>query len=184
MGGRQVLGAALAALGLISIVVGAVQLVVDDEGGSVAARPSPSIEPTGSPTPTGSPSAEPTEEPAETPEEFYAALSAAIVGGNQRFLITRLHPFTLERYGARQCRTYLLGLQVPGWELEVLSLEGEGPFVYETDGLQRDVEGATTVRIRFTEDGSTFTETDGHIVLVGNRYRWFTDCGTPVAGAL
>ena len=211
MGGRQILGVVLVALGLVAVVVGLVGLLGDD-GGDATAESSPagvtaasptgptSSEPTGptatsptgptaiSPTgptatgPTGPTATGPAEEP-ETPEEFFAALGAAFAQGDQRFLSSRLHPFATERYGASQCRALFASFDLPDYDVEVLSVGDVAPFVYETDGLRRRVEGATTVRIRFTEDGSTFVETDTHIVLNGDRFLWLTDCGAPLAGA-
>ena len=194
MDGRRILGAALALGGLAAVVVGLIGLL-DDEGpgGSVAepspaatattgAAPSPTTA-TETPTTTESPTSEPTTEPAETPEEFFAALAAGFREGDARFLFSRLHPFVLDRYGAGPCRNYLGSLEVPAYELEVLEVGGTDVFVWGTDGLRRKVADATTVRIRFTEDGSTFIETDAHIVQDGELMRWFTDCGTPKAGA-
>jgi hypothetical protein len=189
--GRRIAGVALMLAGLAAIIAGLVGLLGGDGGGATA-EPSPSG--AASPTDeTASPSASPSEatvstlsptaSPAETPEEFFAALGAAFREGDGRFLFSRLHPFVIERYGEASCRSYLGGLDVPAYEVEVLDVEGTESFVYETDELRRLVPEAVTVRIRFTEDGSTFVETDGHIVLAGDRFQWFTDCGTPLGGA-
>lgn len=198
MGGRQILGAAFVVLGIVSAVAGLIGVLGDDAGevtaepapvGTTPDTPTPSIEPSESPTnePSESPSIEPSEspaaEPAEAPEVFFTALAAAFRENDVRFLFSRLHPFALERYGAGQCRAYFSSLDLPAYELEVLSVGDVGSFVYETDGVRRRVQGATTVRIRFTEDGTTFIETDSHVVLEGDRFLWFTDCGTPKAGA-
>lgn len=203
MDGRRVLGAILMVLGIASAIVGILGL--GDGGGAVATgepipsaseAPSPTESPseeTPGPEPSEEPTAEPTEEPSpspepepagETPEGFFAALGEAFRSGDARFLTSRLHQAVLDRYGDEQCRTALRNTVVPDYAVEILSVaEEEAAFVYETDGLRRRVHGATTVRVRFTQDGETFTETDTHIVLDGDRYRWLTDCGTPLAGA-
>jgi hypothetical protein len=192
----RILGIVLVVLGLGAFATGVVGLL-SDEDATAAPEPgptattgsssSPSETPSETPVdqPNSSPSETPGEEPtAETPEAFFTALGDAFATGDATFLFSRVHPFVFERYGRSQCRRSLASLDVPGYEVEVLAVEeGEGSFVYETDDLRRRVRGTTTVRIRFTEDGETFVETDAHIVLVGDRYRWFTDCGTPVARA-
>ncbi len=197
MGARRGVGVVLLAAGLGGIVVGLIGVLGGGGGTSsaaggaptsptTAASPSPTAEPSPSPTaePSPSPTAEPTEEPAaETPEEFFAALGSAFADGDVRFLLPRLHPFVLDRYGEEQCRASLGALDVPDYAVEVLAVQGDGSYVYETDDVRRRVHGATTVRVRFTEDGETFVETDVHVVLQDGRYRWLTDCGTPVAGA-
>jgi hypothetical protein len=197
---QRIIGIVLVVLGLGASVTGLVRLL-GGEGETAAPRPSPTAttdaSPSPSETPTDAPSETPSETPsempsetpadeptAETPEVFFMALGDAFAAGDTTFLFSRVHPLVFERYGRAQCRTSLASLDVPGYEVEVLAVEeGKSSFVYETDDLRRRVQGATTVRIRFTEDGETFVETDAHIVLVGERYLWFTDCGTPVAGA-
>jgi hypothetical protein len=210
--GRRVLGGLLVVLGIASAIVGVLGLgdggdvAAGGSSPSVSAEPapseSPSTEPTDEPTdvapdepteepadePTDAPSAEPSDEPegprAETPEAFFAALGEAFRSGDARFLFSRLHHAVVERYGAAQCRTALANTVVPDYAVEILDVaEEEASFVYETDGIRRRVHGATTVRVRVTQDGETFTETDTHIVLDGDRYRWLTDCGTPPQGA-
>lgn len=196
MFGRRVLGGAMVVLGIASSVVGLVGLLGED-GGVAAVERSPTVTEEPTPTATESPTAEPTVEPtveptaeptpestAETPEVFFAAMGEAFSAGDARFLFSRLHPFVLDRYGAPQCRASLGDTEVPDYAVEVLEVEEDrGVFVYDADGLRRRVHGATTVRIRFTEDGETFIETDTHIVLTGDRFQWLTDCGTPIAGA-
>jgi hypothetical protein len=203
VGTKQLVGVALVAVGLLALVAGVVGVLMVDPGedaepaptGVTAAAPTgpTSAAPTGptsagptGPTaataPTGPTATGPAREP-QTPEEFFGTLAAAFAEGDGRFLFMRLHPATVERYGAAQCRGLFATFEFPEYSIEVLSVGDVGPFDYETDGLSRRIDGATSVRIRFTEDGTTFIETDSHIVLDAGRYRWLTDCGTPLEGA-
>jgi hypothetical protein len=191
---RRAGGLVLLALGIVALVVGVIRVAGGDDGTSASEpaptaspeepSPKPTPEPTAEPEPSVEPTAEPSPEPpVETPDGFIAALGEALAGGDARFLFSRLHAFVFERYGEDQCRASLRALDVPDYAVEVLAVEGEGPFVYETDDLRRRVRGATMVRIRATEDGDTFVETDAHFLLEDGRYLWFTDCGTPLPGA-
>lgn len=189
------------AVGLVATVVGLVGLVTERGDGSEAAAParsSPSLAPptdapstptpAGSPTGASTPTAGPTDPPSdtpepETPEAFFARFAEALATGDEGFLLSRLHPFVFERYGRPACRAYLGSLDLPGYGAEVLEVTGTGAWGWETDGLRRRVEDTTTVRIRFTQDGSTFTETDAHVVEDGGLILWFTDCGDPLEGA-
>ncbi len=72
---------------------------------------------------------------------------------------------------------------MPAFDTEVLAVGTTGAFDWSTDGVTRQVADTTTVRLRTTEDGSTFVEADSHVVIEGGLVRWFTDCGTPKGGA-
>ena len=203
MGGRRILALILAVVGTITVGIGVAGLLSADEeaagSSGVATSPtgsvapsesesdSPSESPSETPTPTQSPSESPSPspEPTEAPEEFFSRFADAIRGGKPAFLLARLHPFVLGRYAKSDCRTYLGSLDFPRYELEVLSVGRTKVFHWETDGINRDVPHATTVRIRFTEDGDTFIETDTHLVARDDGSLLFlTDCGTPQAGAV
>jgi len=181
------------ALILAGVVLGAVALagIVGRGGSGIGERSAPSApaSPTSAATATPSPSASPSPapspsiEPAETPERFFARLSAALRSGRPAFPFARLHPFVFDRYLRADCRAYFGGLEVPGYDVEVLRTGETGSFRWETDGLRRTIPSATTVRIRVTEDGDTFTETDTHLVLRGGRYLFLSDCGTPKEAA-
>ena len=144
---------------------------------------SPSPSPTSSPSPSGSPSPSPSVQPAETAEEFFARFSAALRSGKIAFQLARLHPFVFDRYAETDCRAYFGGLELPDYAVEVLETGKAMEFVWETDDLRRTIPKATTVRVRLTEDGDTFVETDTHLVLRDGKYLFLSDCGSPKEGA-
>ena len=199
MEARRKLALLLAVGGVVAVVVGIVGLVNGGEETSSASpvtsptsgAPSPSrgatASPSVSPTPAASPSTSPSSSPseqAETPEAFFRRFRAAVRAGKPAFLLARLHPFVLDRYADADCRTYLGGLHLPAYDVRVLSVGATERFRWKTDGLRRDVPMTTTVRIRYTEDGGTFVETDTHLVRSSDGSLLFlTDCGTPKAGA-
>ena len=119
----------------------------------------------------------------ETPQQFLVQLSQAVRAKDATFLFERLHPFVLERYGETACRAYLGGLSTPAFNIEPLAVVGTGTWDWTTDGLTRAVPGATTVRVRATQDGNAYSETESHVVVQAGKVLWFTDCGTPIAGA-
>ena len=192
MDGRQKLGWGLVAGGVVLVVVAAVLLVGggDDGGETVAAAEATTTStapttgttaPTTAPTTasTTAPTTTPTSPPVETPEEFFAQLGQAFRDGDVEFLFARLHPQQFDRYTEESCRTYLASLDVPAYTVEVLSVGATAPFEWTTDGLTATVPDATTVHVRFAEDGTNFREVDTHIVLIGGEQRWLTDCGEP-----
>lgn len=123
--------------------------------------------------------------PAETPVEFLAAFVDAQSVSDTDFLVDRLHPAVFERYERSDCAAYLDGVRVTGPGAEVLSVGGPALWSWMTDDIARDIDEALTVRVRRTEDaGVTYIESDVHFVVGGGGLiRWFTDCGTPKAGA-
>jgi hypothetical protein len=198
VGGRRNFAIGLAVAGVVLVGIGVAGLFSGDEATAGASGPtiSPTISPSPSPSPseaptpsespaeTASPTPEPLETPLETPEEFFARFADALRSGKPAFLLARMHPLVLDRYAESDCRAYLGGLDLPDYDAEVLSVGRTKVFHWETDGISRDVAHATTVRIRFTEDGDTFIETDTHLVARDDGSLLFlTDCGIPKAGA-
>lgn len=197
MGGRQILAVVLAVAGVITLGIGVAGLLSGDDvvrssdgAASSTGSPEPADTASASPAPTPgespaeSPSPSPSPEPLETPEEFFSRFTDALRSGKGAFLLARLHPFVLDRYAESDCRAYLGGLDFPEYDVEVLSVGRPKVFLWKTDGVRRDIAHATTVRIRFTEDGNTFVETDTHLVARDDgSFLFLSDCGAPKAGA-
>ncbi len=184
VGGRRYFAIALAVAGVVLVGIGVAGLFSGDEATAGVSGASASESPSPKPSETPTPSESPTPEPLETPEEFFARFADALRSGKPAFLLARMHPLVLDRYAGSDCRAYLGGLDLPDYDAEVLSVGRTKVFHWETDGISRDVAHATTVRIRFTEDGDTFIETDTHLVARDDGSLLFlTDCGIPKAGA-
>jgi hypothetical protein len=178
---RQKAGLAVVVVSTVTIVAGVVGIVrqADD---SVGTTPAPATT-----TTTAVPATTTTTVPVpagETPEEFLADWVDAHRAHDVDFLAARLHPLVIDRYGEDQCRTYLDLIDGSAYAAEVLSVEpGTAPWVWALDGIETTVADAITVRLRRTEDGTTFLEGEVHLVAIGREIRWFTDCGTPLEGA-
>ncbi len=187
---------ALLIAGASLLLVGLVGRLGFDGGGETAApSPSPpqlssspttppSSEPTESAEPSASesPSPEPTETIAvETPEEFFALFAEAIRTGDVEFLLARLHPVVLERYGRQQCRAAVAALATdPTFDAKVRSTSEAGAYEFTSDGESATVDDTLTVAVTFTTAGDAGRQ-DAHVAPVDGELRWFTDCGDPIA---
>jgi hypothetical protein len=178
--GRR-LAVALMVLGAALLATGAVGLALTPASRQEVGSPSPSPEPTGSPTaePTEEPAEEPTEEPAETPEAFVASFNRAQEEEDVRFLLSRLHPEVIQRYGRAQCREYLGEVAGTVGDVEIIRASGPRQAEYATDDQMVTIENARVLRISLTANDEPTT---GRMTLavVGDELRWFTDCGDPV----
>jgi hypothetical protein len=111
---------------------------------------------------------------------FVRDLAEAIRTGNAAFLEEHLDPRVRVRYASADCTRYLAGIRQPTYQVEVLGVDGPGPWNWETDGRSEAIPESFTVRVRLTQDGTSFTNAEAHFVIGGGIVRWFTDCGTPV----
>jgi hypothetical protein len=146
----------------------------------------PSIGPSDAPTtpPSGQPSGSPTALPTvlldpATAEEFATDLAAAISDGQNPYLVARLHPATIDRYGLAQCRAYIRDT-ISGSPItwEVQSSAGPAPWDYVTDDLTTTIPDAWAVTVR--QPGADPEIRDLHFAPFEGTWRWFTDCGEPL----
>lgn len=184
----MLVGAALVSLGLVG------RFALGDDGGEAGVgSPPPAVEPgegTGvtdpavsAPIPSEepSPTPEPVPELAETPEEFFALWTEAVRSEDDAFLLARLHPSVLEIYGRPQCRAQIATLEAaPGFDVTVRRVRGPEPYEYAPDDQSVTVQDAFTLALTFSSSTGTDRQ-QGHLALVGDEMRWFTDCGDPLA---
>ena len=179
-------GALLGSLGLTLVVVGGLGLALDGDGGASATKAQSNRE-TAAATGTTAPARAtgttpvPTTAPVGTRAvAFFADWANALRTGDATFLYERLHPAVVDRYGDTACRAYVGAIQRPLAATEVLGTDpATAAWSWETDGRSTEIPDALGLRLRRTEDGSTYTESDVHVALVDGEVRWFTDCGTP-----
>jgi hypothetical protein len=147
---------------------------------SATAVPSPSPTESVEPSPSETPSAVPTGSAVdETPEEFFTRFAEAIRTGDVGFLVGRLHPVVLERYGKQQCRAAVASIaNDPNFEAKVRTVSEPAPYEFASDGQSVTVEDTLSVGVTFT-NASGSSRQDAHVAYVDGELRWFTDCGDP-----
>lgn len=123
---------------------------------------------------------------AESPEEFLAALATAFRSGDVSFLLSRLHPAVLARYGEAQCRQALPAYTDPSAMFAVQQVGPDEAFTWTTEPdtqhpRSSGVSDARSVEVIRAARGVA-TPAQIHIARVGAHYTWFIDCGEPISG--
>lgn len=118
----------------------------------------------------------------EDPRDFLAEFTRAVQGGDVGWLLGRLNPAVIQRYGEDQCRSYLRSSVIdPTMRLQVSAVSGPGTWEWSTDGRSTVVDEVYRVDAHRFLRGS---ETTGNLWLanVDGQLTWFADCGTPQRG--
>lgn len=118
----------------------------------------------------------------EGPRDFLAGFTAAVQDGDVDWLLVRLNPAVIQRYGEDQCRSYLRSSVIdPTMRLQVSGVTGPGTWQWSTDGRSTVVDEVYRVDAHRFLRGS---ETTGNLWLanVDGNLTWFADCGTPQRG--
>lgn len=113
----------------------------------------------------------------EDPKQFYEALKTAQRNKDITFLIDRLHPVVISRYGTDQCRQFYANSTGSLADTTFVNALGPQTFDYTSDGQTASVSNTYVVTVQGSS-GST----DLHFALVNGRFTFFGDCGTPVTG--
>jgi hypothetical protein len=168
-------GIVVMALGVCVVAGGIVGLALDRKatsvttagGGPSSAAPSPSAA-----TATSTPS------PLETPQQFLDLHARALRSGDVGFLLGRLHPVVIARFGEDACRSAVTRLIDPTAAFTVKRVDPPAPYVYATDTRSTTVPATLAVLVDRVRQGKT-SELTLHLTPVDSRLRWFTDCGLP-----
>lgn len=180
---RRSVGRVLMAAGAAAIVVGGFGLLATDGNGSATANAvaTPTATAT-SPSPAMAPTAAvpgPTTPTAETVAAFLTRWTAAFQTGDTAFLLERLNPIVIARYGVATCQQAINRLLDPA---EVNTLRGSsGPATWTWVASDRSVQVADvyTAQIDRTFKGET-TPVTFHFAMVSGTLTWFDTCGTPL----
>lgn len=112
----------------------------------------------------------------ETPEQFLAELQRAQREGDTTFLLARLHPAVIERYGEDVCRASVAEPPDPTSTFDVVRIDHTGPWDYASDGQTTTVADTTFVLTNRTVHAQPTQQIQVHVAAVGGQQRWFTDC--------
>ena len=168
---RRYLRIGLIVVGSVLSAVSVLGLVLDwgsTDAPSVAASP-PHAAATATPT-----------TPVESSSAFFASFVKAIHDGDTTWLLARLHPAVIERYGEAQCRTAVASLRDPTFAVSLSSAGTPSDYVYASDGRSTTVPNTATFDSQGTVQGQASTTRQYHFALVDGRYRTFLDCGNPL----
>jgi hypothetical protein len=118
----------------------------------------------------------------EAVQKFLDQLDKAVRDGDTDFRVARLDPAVIDRYGEQQCRDFLASPQAqdPSRRDKVKRVGKPEPFEFTTDDGAIPVPKAQLVLVqeRFQKKKS---QRELHVALVDGEYRYFIDCGTPLA---
>ena len=160
------------AVGAGLMIAGVVGVVTERQPARRAnAAASPASKPA-SPAPTA---AHPSASGAETPAAFLDILAAALRNGDDNFLLTRLNPAVIDRFGSSTCKRSVASLHDPTARFVVDSVSGPAPYEWHTDNRTTTVPGTLTVTADRTRSNQTSRVTL-HLTPVDGKLTWFTDC--------
>jgi hypothetical protein len=113
----------------------------------------------------------------ETPDQFLADLQQAERGGDSAFLLARLHPAVIERYGEDVCRSQFASEPPdPTSTFDVVGIDHTGPWDYTSDGQTTTIPNTVFVLTNRTVHAQPAQQIQVHIAPVDGQQRWFTDC--------
>jgi hypothetical protein len=114
--------------------------------------------------------------PAEDAAQFLTALANALRTGDTNFLVGRLNPAVVARYGSAQCLGALAGARDPSAMFTVKQVGDPADFDWTTDGKTVRIPDTLTVTVDRVERGVPEPATL-HIARVGGQLTWLVDCG-------
>ncbi len=148
-----------------------------------APTPSPTVTPSPTPLVTNPPTPSPTSvspDPLADLPAFVTDLGNALRRGRAAFLLARLHPAVIDRYGEAACRRFTSTALVDGLSLEYIGADGPAAYEWQLDGLSTTIDDGWTVTVNWSQPG-TNEQRDLHLAPSDGTWRWFTDCGDPLS---
>jgi len=111
----------------------------------------------------------------ETPAAFFSAYVAAVRQGDRTFLMERMHPAVIARYGTTQCQAASAALVDPTISLRLVRASGPSNYDYASSGQSVVVPDTYTFTVTGTAAGHVGARMY-HFALVQGRFRIFVDC--------
>ena len=115
----------------------------------------------------------------ETLDGFLAALGQAYQHGDRGFLLSHVDPEVTRRYGAAQCLDHFKTTADPTARFVRTGTPTSALYVWTTDGVTAQIANVLSVPVTATGGGKTGSAVV-HLARVGDTYRFFVDCGTPL----
>jgi hypothetical protein len=113
---------------------------------------------------------------AETPAAFLNKLATAMRQGNVDFMVSRLNPAVIARYGSPECRTAVAAYTDPTAAFSVQSTSSPADYNYTAAGVTTVIPGTITLQAIFTHQGQPNPLTV-HLSRTGaGILTWYTDC--------
>jgi hypothetical protein len=112
----------------------------------------------------------------EQPSVFLDELATALRQENVAFLLDRLDPAVIGRFGVAACRTHLAALADPTAAFQVLSVGPPSLYAFRTGTQRTDVAATLPVAVRSTQRGVIRRETVHLALRPSGDLAWFTDC--------
>jgi hypothetical protein len=165
--------------GAVLTVVGVVGLLVDRTDVSATAAAPETSTTTASTTvaPSVSLTTTSTVPPTETPQEFLTLLATAYRKDDVDFLVSRLNPAVIDRFGVDACRANLTFPPDPTAAFTVKNVSAPMPFEYTTDTRSTTVPDTLFVDVDQVGGGSEVSVTV-HLTPVDGKLTWFRNCGS------
>lgn len=116
----------------------------------------------------------------ETIDGFLAALGKAYQQGDRGFLLSHVDREVTRRYGAAQCLDHFRTATDPTARYVRTGAPTSALYVWTTDGASARFPDAIAVPVTATTGGKTGSAVV-HLTNVGGTYRFFVDCGNPIA---
>lgn len=114
---------------------------------------------------------------------FIADFPRAVREDDRAFLLRTLDPAVLAVYGQDQCAAMLAdGFADPSFAMSLLKVRDPRDYPYVADGIETTVPATWELYVEAHSDAGS-GEAWVHYAQTDDGLTWFTDCGTPIAGA-
>jgi hypothetical protein len=167
MSGVRGIDVVLVALGVVGVTIGGALLVRDRPPSRVVLVPR-QLE-------AVAPSTTTTTTPPENPVSFLGLLGAAIRTGDTEFLVSRLHPAVIERFGEATCRAEVATLHDPTSQFTVKSVGTAETWNWTIGKQSTPIANAIPLAVTRVAYGQSLSATV-HVVIIDGKGRWFNDC--------
>jgi hypothetical protein len=111
--------------------------------------------------------------------QFVDALGNALRTGDTNFLVSRLNPAVVSRYGSAQCLGALAAARDASATFTVKQVSDPADYDWTTDGKTISIAETVTVDVDRVQRGVA-DSASLHVVRVGGRFTWLVDCGNPI----